>query len=41
MKFLEATKTSIKKTKRDTIQDMYMRLSDHLNIAHQCVNDAA
>ena len=31
MKFLEATKTSIKKTKRDTIQDMYMRLSDHLN----------
>ena len=26
MKFLEATKTAIKKTKRDTIQDMYMRL---------------
>ena len=40
MKSLETTKTSIKKTKRDTIQDMYMRLSDHLNIARQCVNNA-
>ena len=41
IRFMEATKEYLKTKKRDTIQAMFMRLSDHLSAARTCVMDAA
>ena len=38
---MTATKEYLKVKKRDTMQALFMRLSDHLAEARKCVNDAA
>ena len=40
IKFHEMTRVALKGKKKDTLQDMYMRLSDHLAASRQIVNDA-
>ena len=41
IRFMTATKEYLKVKKRDTMQAIFMRLSDHLAAARTCVNDAA